>query len=177
MKSSIIIVALAALVATAAAFALHSNKLTGDCCLDGNCCHGVEYCCDTCDGSCRCSVGGKCHAEGSLQAPKQGAVAIPKNETVKAKDDCCLDGNCCHGVEYCCDTCDGSCRCSVGGKCHAEAPLHVAHPPKQGEIIVPRNETVKSKDDCCLDGNCCHGLEYCCDTCNGSCRCSVHGKC
>lgn len=33
-------------------------------------------------------------------------------------DDCCLDGNCCHGVEYCCDECYGSCRCSVGGKCH-----------------------------------------------------------
>ena len=33
-------------------------------------------------------------------------------------DDCCLDGNCCHGVEYCCDTCAGSCRCSVNGKCY-----------------------------------------------------------
>jgi len=32
-------------------------------------------------------------------------------------------------------------------------------------------------DDCCLSGNCCHGVEYCCDTCNGSCRCSVNGKC
>jgi hypothetical protein len=29
-------------------------------------------------------------------------------------------GNCCHGVEYCCDECNGSCRCSVGGKCHSE---------------------------------------------------------
>ena len=35
-----------------------------------------------------------------------------------SNDDCCLDGNCCHGVEYCCDECYGSCRCSVGGKCH-----------------------------------------------------------
>jgi len=33
--------------------------------------------------------------------------------------DCCLNGDCCHGVEYCCDTCAGSCRCSVNGKCHA----------------------------------------------------------
>jgi len=32
-------------------------------------------------------------------------------------------------------------------------------------------------EDCCLDGNCCHGLEYCCDECDGTCRCSVHGKC
>ena len=32
-------------------------------------------------------------------------------------------------------------------------------------------------DDCCLNGDCCHGVEYCCDTCNGSCRCSVNGKC
>lgn len=37
---------------------------------------------------------------------------------LQAKDDCCLDGNCCHGVEFCCDTCNGSCRCSVSGKCH-----------------------------------------------------------
>jgi apolipoprotein D and lipocalin family protein len=34
-----------------------------------------------------------------------------------------------------------------------------------------------TNDDCCLDGDCCHGVEYCCDTCNGSCRCSVNGKC
>jgi len=33
------------------------------------------------------------------------------------------------------------------------------------------------QDDCCLNGDCCHGVEYCCDTCNGSCRCSVNGKC
>lgn len=32
-------------------------------------------------------------------------------------------------------------------------------------------------EDCCLNGDCCHGVEYCCDTCNGSCRCSVNGKC
>eukprot|EP00762_Andalucia_godoyi_P008377 ANDGO_07377.mRNA.1 hypothetical protein len=32
--------------------------------------------------------------------------------------DCCLDGDCCHGLEYCCTECDGKCRCSVSGKCH-----------------------------------------------------------
>lgn len=33
------------------------------------------------------------------------------------------------------------------------------------------------EDDCCLNGNCCHGLEYCCNECDGTCTCSVHGKC
>eukprot|EP01028_Stygiella_incarcerata_P000217 TRINITY_DN1029_c5_g1_i1.p1 TRINITY_DN1029_c5_g1~~TRINITY_DN1029_c5_g1_i1.p1 ORF type:complete len:133 (+),score=25.27 TRINITY_DN1029_c5_g1_i1:153-551(+) len=32
-------------------------------------------------------------------------------------EDCCWEGNCCHGVEYCCNECDGTCTCSVGGKC------------------------------------------------------------
>ena len=41
------------------------------------------------------------------------------NMTVK--EDCCWNGNCCHGVEYCCNECDGTCTCSKGGKCSQKA--------------------------------------------------------
>jgi len=44
----------------------------------------------------------------------------------------------------------------------------------QAETLTPVPAT---DDDCCLNGDCCHGVEFCCDTCNGSCTCSVHGKC
>jgi hypothetical protein len=40
---------------------LKNIVLDGDCCLIGRCCSGVEYCCDSCAGTCRCSVHGKCH--------------------------------------------------------------------------------------------------------------------
>lgn len=33
------------------------------------------------------------------------------------------------------------------------------------------------QEDCCWNGNCCHGMEYCCTDCSGSCVCSVNGKC
>ena len=39
------------------------QNLFGGCCLDGNCCRGVEFCCNSCDdskGGCTCSQGGKC---------------------------------------------------------------------------------------------------------------------
>lgn len=50
---------------------------------------------------------------GNLYGKKHASLKL-----VNSTNDCCLDGDCCHGVEYCCDTCDGSCRCSVNGKCH-----------------------------------------------------------
>ena len=52
---------------------------------------------------------------------KANMLAYPKKMAAvrAAKDDCCLEGRCCSGMEYCCNECDGSCRCSVHGKCNA----------------------------------------------------------
>jgi len=38
---------------------------------------------------------------------------------------------------------------------------------------------VNATGDCCLGDPhfCCSGVEYCCNTCNGGCTCSQHGKC
>lgn len=45
-------------------------------------------------------------------------LGLPYIKHLEGSSDCCLDGNCCHGLEYCCDECDGTCRCSVRGKCN-----------------------------------------------------------
>ena len=44
-------------------------------------------------------------------------------------------------------------------------------------VMAMAASVVRADDDCCLNGDCCHGVEFCCNTCNGTCRCSVHGKC
>jgi hypothetical protein len=48
-----------------------------------------------------------------------GVDQIRKAAVLAANDDCCLEGRCCSGMEYCCNECDGSCRCSVHGKCNS----------------------------------------------------------
>ena len=52
-----------------------------------------------------------------LARARSAAINLSEVESHAAKDDCCLNGDCCHGVEYCCDTCAGTCTCSVNGKC------------------------------------------------------------
>lgn len=44
--------------------------------------------------------------------------AIHNHYVSSVQADCCWNGNCCHGMEYCCNECDGSCTCSVNGKCN-----------------------------------------------------------
>ena len=56
------VIILASLVAIAAGLASIQTSTKDDCCLEGRCCSGMEYCCNECDGSCRCSVHGKCNA-------------------------------------------------------------------------------------------------------------------
>jgi hypothetical protein len=116
------IVILASLVAIAAGLATVQISTKDDCCLEGRCCSGMEYCCNECDGSCTCSVHGKCHSSVIMtMSAKANMLAYPKKmaAVLASKEDCCLEGRCCSGMEYCCNECDGSCRCSVHGKCNA----------------------------------------------------------
>ncbi len=69
------------------------------------------------------------------------AVAWASLATASAQD-CCLNGDCCHGVEYCCDTCNGNCRCSVGGSC---SPLAVSR------TVVAAAATPRAATDALFD--------------------------
>jgi len=60
---------------------------------------------------------------------------------------------------------------------HMQVVVNLCEEVKDTETILKAVVSSCGGDDCCLDGDCCHGVEYCCDPCNGSCRCSVGGKC
>lgn len=115
----------------------------------------------------------RCVLLAALVSIAAGLASIESN----TKDDCCLEGRCCSGLEYCCNECDGSCTCSVHGKCHSSIRMTMSAKANMLAYPIRKAAVLAANDDCCLEGRCCSGMEYCCNECDGSCRCSVHGKC
>jgi hypothetical protein len=54
-------------------------------------CHGLNYCCDACNGSCTCSVNGKCSVEDDtkLEGGSVTATVAPKDDATPESDDDC----------------------------------------------------------------------------------------
>jgi len=44
-------------------------------------------------------------------------------------------------------------------------------------LVLCLSATCYAQSGCCWNGDCCQGMQYCCDDCNGSCTCSVNGQC
>ena len=57
----------------------------GGCCWNGDCCQGVEFCCDDCNGSCTCSVNGKCSTEQQQQDVEAATEAFTRFKKVHNK--------------------------------------------------------------------------------------------
>lgn len=65
----------------------------------------------------------------------------------QTSSDCCLDGNCCHGLEYCCNECDGQCVCSVHGKCDSGINTHFGmHDQLESVVTVKQTKAIDSCD-------------------------------
>ena len=83
--------------------------------------------------------------------------------------------------EFCC----GICRithvcpagCSVNGICPKPEPKEKAGVAAKAAAQVTGASSSSGFSGCCWNGDCCVGVEFCCDDCNGSCTCSVNGKC
>ncbi|MEB3184429.1 MAG: C1 family peptidase [Cyanobacteriota bacterium] len=86
---------------------------------------------------------------GSELSPQQICQKIslcPSGSDVQ--EDCCWNGNCCHGMEYCCTDCSGSCVCSVNGKCQNTKNTFGKSLLETETKILPHIQSIQSVNVC-----------------------------